>query len=219
MHGQRPPPFFSTKKKPADAGEVDSRMYPCRRASWIYSSIAVLPLINATMRGHGSRKQAGTTLVLALNTYFRSWYSWEIEIGRWSSGLNRCRHQYKLGGYKALVVTILRPVSDLFAWPGNYGVMFLKPWKTQDHGLFSRNSNQQGDVYMGGHPDLKGKGLHAVSDEPFPIGSSIDGQNFSWLFQWMCEDIEMVHCDLMYEVACWARVKQHCQHRRYAWVL
>lgn len=39
MHGWRPPPFFSTKKKPKEAGDVDVQMYPCWRA-WIYTTIA-----------------------------------------------------------------------------------------------------------------------------------------------------------------------------------
>lgn len=31
--------FFSTKKNPAAAGDVEGLMYPCWRASWMYSSI------------------------------------------------------------------------------------------------------------------------------------------------------------------------------------
>ncbi len=40
MQGRSPPSLFSTKKKPAAAGEVDGRMKPEMRASSMYSSIA-----------------------------------------------------------------------------------------------------------------------------------------------------------------------------------
>ncbi len=40
MHGRRPPPFFFTKKNPADAGEVDGRMKPLANSSSMYALMA-----------------------------------------------------------------------------------------------------------------------------------------------------------------------------------
>ncbi|KAM9561818.1 uncharacterized protein ACWYII_025564 [Salvelinus alpinus] len=42
--GRRPPYFLVTKKKPADAGEVDEWTKPCWRASWMHSSMATVSI-------------------------------------------------------------------------------------------------------------------------------------------------------------------------------
>ncbi len=42
MQGLRPPSFLATKKKLDAAGEVDGRMNPWCKASFMYSSMAVL---------------------------------------------------------------------------------------------------------------------------------------------------------------------------------
>ncbi len=89
MQGLRPPSFLATKKKLDVAGEVDGRMNPWFKASFMYSSMAVLsgidnglicplgslaPCSRSMQQSHG---RCGGKCVAAslLNTSLNDWYS------------------------------------------------------------------------------------------------------------------------------------------------